>query len=264
MSGRTTDAAAARERARHAILDHLAPDPILDCFERAGGSEILSGKLASPESSAALAANAFGLFLDRPALLTLPVSVFDAARAVTLEAELRFPWRGGRHPWLDAAVVTDDVLIGIESKRFEPFRDKKKVSLSEAYWRPVWGERMGAFERMRDHLASGEQRYAYLDAAQLVKHAFGLRTQARKQGKRAALLYLYAEPAAYPDGRPLSEAAIIEHRREVGDFTGMVADMESDVAFFSLSYRLLLESWMASPNDAVVLHATAMLHRFDV
>jgi len=259
-----TDAATARERARHAILDHLAPDPILDCFERAGGGEILSGKLASPESSAALAANAFGLFLDWPALLTLPVSVFGAARAVTLEAELRFPWRGGRHPWLDAAVVTDDMLIGIESKRFEPFRDKKKVTLSEAYWRPVWGQRMAAFERMRDHLASGERHYAHLDAAQLVKHAFGLRTQAQKQGKRAALLYLYAEPATYPDGRPLSESAILNHRREVGDFAGSVEDGECDVAFLSLSYRRLLETWMASPHDALVLHATAMLRRFEV
>ena len=264
MSEPAVDAAAARQRARNAILDHLRPDAILDRYETAGGGEILSGKFASPESSAALAANAFGLFLDRPGLLTLPAPMLGAARAVTLEAELRFPWSGGRHPWLDVAIVTDDALIGVESKRFEPFRDKKRVALSEAYWRPVWGERMGAFERMRDHLASDERRYAYLDAAQLVKHAFGLRTQAQKQGNRAALLYLYAEPKSYPDGRPVPELAILQHRREIEDFAGAVARTDQDVAFFTLSYRVLLESWMTSQSDALVLHATAMLRRFDV
>lgn len=45
---------------------------------------------------------------------------------------MRFPWAGGRHPWLDAAVETERYLIGVESKRFEPFRDAKSVRLSDA------------------------------------------------------------------------------------------------------------------------------------
>jgi hypothetical protein len=261
LSEASTDA---RLRARAAILDHLPADAILDRYEGAGGSEILSGKFASPESSAALAANAFGLFLDRPGLLSLPIPVSGAAQSVVLEAEMRFPWSGGRHPWLDAAVVTDDALIGIESKRFEPFRDKKIVALSEAYWRPVWGEKMGPFERMRDGLASGARRYAYLDAPQLVKHAFGLCTQARKLGRHAGLLYLYAEPTAYPDGRSIPSAAMLEHRRELEDFAEAVADPDCAVSFCSLSYATLLKSWMVSQNDALVLHATAMLRRFNV
>lgn len=47
---------------------------------------------------------------------------------------------------------------------------------------------MQGFEHMRDALAEGGGRYATLDAAQIVKHAFGLRTQALMRGKQAALI----------------------------------------------------------------------------
>ncbi len=56
-------------QARKAILEHLPADQILKCYETAGGDEIVSGKFANRESSAALAANTFGFFLDRPQFL---------------------------------------------------------------------------------------------------------------------------------------------------------------------------------------------------
>src|SRR5450759_1242956 len=100
-------------RARAAILDHLPADLILKCYQNAGGSEIVSGKFVNPESSATLAANAFGLFLNRPGLLSLPTPALDSGRAQTvcLETQLRFPWSGGEHPWLDVVVTTEDALI---------------------------------------------------------------------------------------------------------------------------------------------------------
>ena len=106
------------------------------------------------------------------------------ATAVTLEAEMRFPWSGGLHPWLDVAIETQSDLLGIKSKRYEPFRDRKKVSFSPAYFQPVWGKAMRGFEHMRDNLASGHMTFSTLDAAQLVKHAFGIRTQASGAGRR--------------------------------------------------------------------------------
>ncbi len=48
------------------LFDYLPVDRILDAFAKAPGNEIDSEKLSSPESSAALAANTFGLFLGRP------------------------------------------------------------------------------------------------------------------------------------------------------------------------------------------------------
>jgi hypothetical protein len=63
------------------------------------------GYLNSPESSAALAVNAFGWFLEQPAELPPipPLADIDwAADRADVEPHMRFPWQGGRHPWLDA------------------------------------------------------------------------------------------------------------------------------------------------------------------
>jgi hypothetical protein len=220
----------------------------------AGGKEIESGKLASPESSAALAVNTFGWFVNRPALLP-PVPGLEhagPARVVDVEYCARFPWSGGRHPWLDAIVETDTHLIGIESKRFEPYRDRKTVSLSTAYDRPVWGGMMKPFEKMRDRLRSGELKFEYLDAAQLVKHAFGLVTDARRRQRKPALLYIYAEPAQL-GGAALAASTFAAHRREIAIFAREVAGAE--VEFAATSYREWLSSWSERPEVAAHAHA---------
>ena len=116
----------------------------------AAGNEIALGKFDHPESSAALAVNTMGYFLIRAADLPPIPGLDDAgwpARSVMLEANVRFPWKGGRHPWLDALVTTRRALIGIESKRYEPFRREygPKTRFSDAYWRPVWGDQMSGY-----------------------------------------------------------------------------------------------------------------------
>jgi len=168
----------------------------------------------NPDSSAALAVNTFGWFIERPKALP-PFPGLNAdypATLVDVEYCARFPWAGGRHPWLDAVVETASHLIGVESKRFEPYRGQKKVSLAASYDRKVWGEGMRPYETMRDNLRSGEQKFRYIDAVQLVKHAFGLVTDARRKAKEGVLLYLFAEPASFK-GRTL-EKDLAEHRAE--------------------------------------------------
>lgn len=251
--------------ARAALLDHLPKDRILACYESAGGKELVSGKFANPASSACLAANAFGAFLEAPASLTsasVGLATSDTVTLVSLESQMRFPWTGGLHPWLDAHLETADVLIGIESKRYEPFRDRKTVDFSEAYARPVWGDRMQPFESMRAALQSGEQVFSYLDAAQLVKHAFGLRTQGEKRGRRPHLLYLYAEPKAFADGRPIGRELITAHRDEVERFAEAVRDAE--VTFSSARYHDVLTVWSNDESAMVRDHGRAMLVHFDV
>lgn len=240
------------------FLPGVPADRILAALAAADGKEVESGKFASPESSAALACNAFGWFLDRPGdLPPLPgLEHLDwPATNVAVEKCLRFPWAGGRHPWLDAVIETPAHLIGVESKRFEPYRDKKTVSLSAAYDRPIWGEGMEPVERMRDDLRIGAVRYDHLDAAQLVKHAFGLLTQARVQSRSPVLFYLYAEPAEV-GGKPISAATLDRHRAEVEDFRRRVAG--ADVAFASGDYR----EWLAQFHGETKAHARALLERF--
>jgi hypothetical protein len=177
---------------------------------------------------------------------------------VDVEFCARFPWRGGTHPWLDAVVQTGTRLIGVESKRFEPFRDAKAVNLSPAYDRDVWGPDMKRFERLRDDLRSGTTRFTYLDAAQLVKHAFGLVTAARRRKLRPVLFYLLAE-SEFRAGKAIEPSAISAHRREVAEFAEAIAGDE--VEFSSSSYRDWLLSW---PTDELNLnnHRDAVLERF--
>ena len=231
---------------------------VLASLRKAGGNEIDSGKLKSQESSAALAVNAFGWFIEHPADLPPfpPFADIDwPARQVDVERQMRFPWRGGRHPWLDAAVETTAHVIGVESKRFEPFRDTKTFSFSDAYDRDVWGERMAPFKAMRDRLRSAGAGYIHLDGAQLVKHAFGMVTEGRRLGKVPLLLYLYAEPT-HRGSTPVSSGAIARHRIEIADFATAVAG--SEVRFAACSWREWLARWVGDAHA----HADALIARF--
>jgi hypothetical protein len=242
------------------FLAGVPRDHVLNRMAKAGGNEVGSGKFMNPESSSALAINTFGWFVQRPGLLpALPgMKLGDFPLIVDVEYCARFPWRGGRHPWLDAIVETERQLIGVESKRFEPFRGQKRPSLSEAYDRKVWGSNMAPFEAMRDALRSGRERYEFLDATQLVKHAFGLVTDATRKRKAPMLIYLYSEPAARGD-RPISVAAHRRHRDEISRFAAAVKG--AAVLFHATSYRHWLGTW-PSPPDPVGIHGEAVQERF--
>lgn len=240
------------------FLPGVPEDHVRAALAAAGGNEIGSGKLDSPESSAALAVNAFGWFIEWPADLPPfpPLADIDwPARHVDVERQMRFPWRGGRHPWLDAAVETATHLIGVESKRFEPFRDVKTVSLSNAYDREVWGDGMVPFTAMRDTLRNGDTAFTYLDAAQLVKHAFGLVTEGRRVGRAPVLLYLYAEPATR-GARAITPQTLARHRAEIATFAAALAG--AAVRFAACSYREWLAGWTGNARH----HADALIEQF--
>lgn len=241
------------------FLPDLPVDALLAALRRSPGNEVDSGKFASPESSSALAVNAFGWFLERPdALPPLPGVPMGRPEAVEVEAEMRFPWSGGRHPWLDVAVTTATTLVGVESKRYEPFRPGKAVLFSEAYDSRDWGPGMAAYDRLRAELSAGRLRYRHLDAVQLVKHAYGLRNQARKRGRGAVLVYLHAAPEAWASGKPVDPGAIRAHAAEVADFARRVKG--ADVVFVPVRWADLLAQWAGLP--ALAAHVAAIRARF--
>ena len=253
---------------RDRFLPGVPGDDIERILDAAPGDEIGRGKFDSPESSAALAANAFGFFLHRaPELPPLP-DCPDAewpARSLSIEATVRFPWSGGRHPVLDCLVATPSALIGIESKRFEPYRGHGAAVLSDAYWRPVWGDCMRGYERIRDSLRKTPRLYAFLDAAQLVKHAFALRSEVHRAGVhhelRPILIYVYVEPELWPKtGRRVDDEAKAGHREEIARFARVVEGDE--VAFVSCSYRRLLAIWRQDHREEIRAHADAVTARF--
>jgi hypothetical protein len=234
---------------------------VLERLAKADGREVSSGKLASLESSAALAVNTFGWFHERPDRLPPFSTLGESISRVTLveiEYCARFPWSGGKHPWLDPWAETPEVMIGIESKRFEPFRGPKKAELSRAYDRPVWHDQMAPYEIMRDKLRSGVEQFEFLDGAQLVKHAFGLVTEGRRKRKRPYLFYLFAEPTEYA-GRMIDDRSRRRHRDEIARFA--VAVTGAEVSFAAISYREWLDSWPESDLE-LAAHRAAILKCF--
>ena len=257
------------EDLRHYLLPGLPVERIRACYAGAAGNEIESGKFASNESSAALAANTFGFFLIQPETLPPLPGTEDLgwpASTVELERVVRFPWSGGRHPCLDVLIGTQTALIGVESKRYEPFRPKSTAELSDAYDRDVWGKEMRGYQRIRDELRSGALAFRHLDAAQLIKHAFGLRTTVHKDpkhsDKQAVLFYLFAEPKAWSDRRAIPSIDVELHRSEIQRFSELVHGDE--VRFLWSSYAAMLDVWRRRGLDAVGDHVEALHTRFDL
>lgn len=241
------------------FLPGVPADRVIESLSRAKGNEFTSGKFDSPESSAALVANAFGWFLTRPELLpVLPGVPMGDPQSVALEAEMRFPWRGGRHPWLDVGITTQTTLVGIESKRYEPFRPQKATVFSEAYDSRDWGHGLARYTKLRQQLTEGKVKFRHLDAVQLVKHAYGLMTQASKQARGAVLVYLYAQPQAWANGKPIDPAKHADHEREVDQFAQAVRG--DQVVFAPVKWADLLAQWSDIPDLSA--HAKAITSRF--
>lgn len=241
------------------FLPDLPVDGIMECLKRSPGHEVRSGKMDGPESSAALTANAFGWFLNRAeALPPLPGVPAGQVASVTLEAEMRYPWSEGRHPYLDVAIETHTTLIGIEARRYEPFRPLKAHGFAEIIDRPVWGEKLPGFTKLRDEMVAGEAGFQTLDAVQLIKSAYAILTRAEKRALGGVLVYLYAEPAAWASGKPVDPKRLALHRREVAQFAKRVAG--DTVSFVALRWEDVLDQWAQSPRLAS--HAGALRQRF--
>jgi len=241
------------------FLPDLPVDALLAALSAAPGNELKLGKFDSPESSSALAINAFGWFLNRPDLFPMLPGGLGQAREVRVEAEMRFPWAGGKHAWLDAAIVTDRYLVGVESKRYEPFRPLKTNTFVESYDRKVWGEKMEGYTRLRRTHANGARRFGCLDDAELVKDAYGLRTEAQHRKLRPVLLYLYAEPATWANGKPVDPVKIAAHRADIALFSENVEGDE--VVFLPMEWTAMLALW-GRGKMALAEHAGRVAARF--
>lgn len=241
------------------FLPDVPADTVLQALSRAPGNEVATGKIDGPESSQALTANAFGRFLAQPALLpALPAVPMGRPEQITLSDELHLPWRGGRHPWCDATVTTATSYVGICARRYEPFRPAKANRFAEPFDSVDWGSGMARYDALRAALATGSLTYRHLDAVQLVKQAYGLRNQAHRRARGAVLVYLFATPAAWANGKPVDPEAIARHTAEVADFAKRIKG--DDVAFARLRWSDLVAQWAGIP--ALAPHATALQNRF--
>jgi hypothetical protein len=210
------------------VLDGLPVADITSDFGTGAGRE-LDGKLCAAHSSAALVVNAFGPWRTHPA--SLRIAGVTGFRAVRFERRLP-TGLGGTPPHLDL-LAEGDAVVAVESKCtewmggkpavFAPSYDGLQRSLGTSPW----------FELMQE-LRAEPDRYRFLDAAQLVKHAFGLLI--RFGSKEVRLVYVYWEPANR-DHWP----ACRRHREEAAELGEKVAT--SNVRLVPMSYHDLWAEW---------------------
>ena len=232
------------------FLPGVPAEAVLAALGRLPGSD-----LASPDSSSALVGNTFGWFLARPRqLLPLPGVPMGLPETVELGVEMQLPFRGTRHPRLDAVVTTPTTLVGIASKRYQPFRPPKAAAFTEPFDSRDSGAGMARYGALRKALTDGRQTFGHLDAVTLVKQAYALRTQSLKRARGAVLVYLHAEPQIWANGKPVDPKAIARHRTEVASFARAVKG--DDVTFVALTWAELLTQWSKAP--ALVAHTAAV------
>lgn len=232
------------------FLPGVPADAVLAALARQPGLD-----LESPDSSAALVANTFGWFLNRPRqLLPFPGVPMGLPETVELGVEMQLPMRGVRHPRLDAVVTTPTTIVGIVSKRYQPFRPAKATAFTEPFEAREWGPGMARYGAMRKALGDGRQTYRHLDAVTLVKQAYALHTQSVKRGRGAALVYLHAAPSHWANGKAVDPKAISRHQSELADFARAVKG--DDVTFVPLRWSELLAQWSRQPT--LTAHATAL------
>lgn len=158
-----------------------------------------------------------------------------------------------RPPHLDVLLSGVDGVVGVESKLIE-YLSGETAEFSDAYDKQIRDERreQGYFEEM-GRLKNAPDSYACLNAAQLIKHAFGL---ARTfSGRNATLLYLYWEPAN-PDRDPV----FADHRREIAEFADRVAG--STPRFKAMSYPELWAEWRTSAPAWLSEHLGKLAGRY--
>lgn len=200
---------------------------------RSGAGKELEGKFRSAYSSSALVVNTFGPWRTKPDSPKL----FGRGGFSSLKFEAVCPvWKNRKyitHPHLDVLIEGDNVLA-IESKCTE-WMKPKTAELADSYddLKPPPDDRKSPFapwfdemERLREKPRS----YQYLDAAQLIKHAFGLLRHFEM--REILLIYLFWEPSNQESWPECSE-----HRKEVDSLANKVAP--SCVKLFPLAYRHL-------------------------
>ena len=162
----------------------------------------------------------------------------------------------GTPPNLDLVVESSRHVLAIKSKCVE-YLTPKTAAFSHAYFDQITDGRRDSgwfceMVRLRDE----PRAYQFLDAAQLIKHAFGLARGFR--GRPVTLLYLWWEPIN-ADADPVFG----RHRAEIAGFADRVAGSSPD--FISMSYGALWREWGdAGPPDWLARHLSDLRARYAV
>lgn len=202
-----------------------------DDLAQGDGNE-LPGKFRAAHSSSALAVNSFAQFKGALSDLYLPGS--KDFSSLCFERKCPHGLAGRHSPNLDFFAEGPGGIVAIESKCLEPLTSHPAIFLP-AYDAEIRDARRAStwFAQMQG-LVEYPRTYRWLDAAQLVKHAFGLTHSF--PDRATTLLYLYWEPA-----NRANHPFFAEHRAEIDRFGASIAGAAP--SFISMSYPELWQRW---------------------
>lgn len=216
-------------------------------YQNAKGHELLSAekeketnsysKMKSIISSSALVVNLFQYWQDNKkdilSLLKalLPNYNYDtpSSTTITFEEELQIKGINGATPNLDVIIELEDEIIAIESKFAEPYRSHTYKNLSTKYLtnNKLW-EGLTKTQELAKKL---ENKYTHLDAAQLIKHILGLRTDDKiSKDKKITLLYLWYDVPGIEG---------YKHRQEIENFKEIAK--ADGIDFRHITYQKVIE-----------------------
>ena len=234
--------------------DNLLPrvDPAdFEAELRAGDGNELGTKFRAAHSSSALAVNCFAPFRARITDLTLePAGPF---KMLQFERKCPTGLRGARAPNLDVVISGQAGVAGIESKLTEHMA-KHKARFSPAYKAQIRdGRREQGYFREMLRLMQTPDAYCHLDAAQLIKHAFGL---ARTfPDVPVTLLYLYWEPLNWQRSK-----IFVRHRKEIAAFASRVSGATPE--FQAMPYPDLWKTWRKNAPQWLTSHLENLKSRY--
>jgi hypothetical protein len=239
-----------------AAADNLIAGVALADFEadlRQGDGNEMEGKFRAAHSSSALAVNNFGPFKTLPTRLRLCGR--SGFSGLQFERKCPHGLAGRKPPNLDVLAEGADGIVAVESKCLE-YLSAHAAQFAPAYEREIQDARRStAWFAEMSRLMADPRRYRQLDAAQLIKHAFGLLHTFPERD--VTLLYLFWEPE-----NPESHTVFADHRAEIQRFSQAVAP--SGPRFRALSYPELWAKWDYNSSTWMTDHVSRLRARYGV
>ena len=249
------------------LLSSVKQVDFLDELSSGAGMELKRNFLAI-YSSSALAVNSFAPFRSLINHLSLPPPILNNEGINSLNFEKKCPTSlKGTHPHLDVFLTgNNDKIVAIESKLTEIFSYNPNKKISNSYFDDKsknWygSEYYNELVRIRD----GIENYQFLDATQLIKHAFGLTNTYMKNPKsldqKITLLYLYWVPANIDSLKSPIKEIYEKHKGEIIKFKKAV-DAAKNPSFEAISYPKLWEHWEKTVPENLQKHVKELTDRY--
>lgn len=251
------------------VIHGIDPESYCGDIIRGDGGELCNPSGSTPKfnsisSSAALAVSTFAPWKARIDQLVIELGSNRVSGIERLEfehiAQTAIP-NTKKHPNLDVWLETNDGVLAIECKFCEYLNDgSNKHNLHPAYKRLATEMRMSspwvdAIDKVTNSI--GECKYRFFDAAQIIRHYFGMINSVQKEKH---LLYLYWHPTndGWRQIHPFNA-----HEEELVEFAGLVSGAE-DVQFHFMSFNDLWNQWALNGDSEVQKLVEAMKQKYSV